>query len=93
MKAHRGEPTDEKADIQADKAISGKDVPRIEVFGDGSVAIAHRNRARDLKNLGYPQVPGSISAKTLSTQTIRILSNRPSSKGSKLLFPVAKAIK
>ena len=27
MKAHRGEPADEEADIQADKAISGKDVP------------------------------------------------------------------
>jgi len=27
VKAHRGEPADEEADIQADKAISGKDVP------------------------------------------------------------------
>ena len=27
VKAHRGEPKNEKADIQADKAISGKDVP------------------------------------------------------------------
>ena len=27
MKAHRGEPANEEADIQADKAISGKDVP------------------------------------------------------------------
>jgi len=27
MKAHRGEPANEKADIQADKAISGKVVP------------------------------------------------------------------
>jgi len=27
VKAHRGEPANEKADIQADKAISGKDVP------------------------------------------------------------------
>jgi len=25
--SHRGEPADEEADIQADKAISGKDVP------------------------------------------------------------------
>ena len=31
VKAHRGEPKNEKADIQADKAISGKVVPRIEV--------------------------------------------------------------
>ena len=27
VKAHRGEPANEQADIQADKAISGKDVP------------------------------------------------------------------
>jgi len=27
VKAHRGEPTNKEADIQADKAISGKDVP------------------------------------------------------------------
>jgi len=27
VKAHRGEPANEEADIQADKAISGKDVP------------------------------------------------------------------
>jgi len=27
VKAHRGEPVNEEADIQADKAISGKDVP------------------------------------------------------------------
>jgi len=28
VKAHRGEPANEEAGIQADKAISGKDVPR-----------------------------------------------------------------
>jgi len=28
VKAHRGEPANEEANIQADKAISGKDVPR-----------------------------------------------------------------
>jgi len=27
VKVHRGEPADEKANIQADKAISSKDVP------------------------------------------------------------------
>ena len=27
VKAHRGEPANEEADIQADKVISGKDVP------------------------------------------------------------------
>jgi len=27
VKAHRGEPANEEADIQTDKAISGKDVP------------------------------------------------------------------
>jgi len=27
VKAHRGEPANEETDIQADKAISGKDVP------------------------------------------------------------------
>jgi len=27
VKAHRGKPADEEADIQADKAILGKDVP------------------------------------------------------------------
>jgi len=27
VKAHRGEPAIEEADIQADKAISGKDIP------------------------------------------------------------------
>jgi len=41
VKAHRGEPANEEADIQADKAISGKDVPRngttgqIEQFSHG----------------------------------------------------------
>jgi len=41
VKAHRGEPANEEADIQADKAISGKDVPtewhagHIEQFSHG----------------------------------------------------------
>jgi len=38
------------------------------MFGDGSVTIAQWKRARDFKNLGYPQVPGSIPAETPSTQ-------------------------
>jgi len=32
------------------------------IFGDASVTIAQWRRARDFTNLGYPQVPGSISA-------------------------------
>ena len=41
VKAHRGEPANEEADIQADKANSGKDVPtewhdrKIEQFSHG----------------------------------------------------------
>jgi len=40
VKAHRGEPANEEADIQADKAISGKNVPngttgQIEQFSHG----------------------------------------------------------
>jgi len=41
VKAHRGEPTNKEADIQADKATSGKDVPaewhegQIEQFSHG----------------------------------------------------------
>jgi len=41
VKAHRGEHANEEADIQADKAISGKDVPKewqsgqIEQFSHG----------------------------------------------------------
>jgi len=38
------------------------------IFGDVSVTIAQWRRARDLTKLGYPQVPGSIPAKTPSTQ-------------------------
>ena len=37
-------------------------------FGDASVTIAQWRRARDLTNLGYPQVPGSIPAENPSTQ-------------------------
>jgi len=41
VKAHRGEPANEEADVQADKAISGKMFPRngttgqIEQFSQG----------------------------------------------------------
>jgi len=40
VKAHRGEPANEEADIQADKAVSGKDVPtefhdRTNLFSHG----------------------------------------------------------
>ena len=49
-----------------------------------------------LKKSCYPQVPGSIPAENTSTQRqLRftwIWANRLSSKGSKLLFPVIKAI-
>jgi len=38
------------------------------IFCDASVTIAQRRSARDLTNLGCPQVPGSIPAETPSTQ-------------------------
>jgi len=38
------------------------------IFSDASVTIAHWSRARDLTNLSYPQVPGSIPAETPLTQ-------------------------
>jgi len=38
------------------------------IFGDAPVTIAQCRRARDLTNLSYPQVPGSIPAKNPSTQ-------------------------
>jgi len=38
------------------------------IFGDGPVTIAQERRARDLTNLGYPQVPGSNLAENPSTQ-------------------------
>jgi len=38
------------------------------IFGDASATIAQWRRARDLSNLGYPQVPGSIPAENPSTQ-------------------------
>jgi len=36
--------------------------------GNASITIAQWRRARDLTNLGYPQVPGSIPAENPSTQ-------------------------
>jgi len=42
------------------------DVQRI--FGDASVTIAQWRIARDLTDLGYPQVPDSIPVETPSTQ-------------------------
>jgi len=38
------------------------------IFGDAFVTIAQWRRARNLTNLGYPQVPGSIPAENPSTQ-------------------------
>ena len=38
------------------------------MIDDASVTIAQWGRARNLTNLGYPQVPGSIPAETPSTQ-------------------------
>jgi len=45
-------------------------------------------------NLGCPQVSGSIPAETPKTRPLKsiwIWANRPSTKGSKLLFLVIKA--
>ena len=39
-----------------------------KIFGDSYVTIAQWRRARNLINLGYLQVPGSIPAENLSTQ-------------------------
>ena len=39
VKAHRGEPANEEADIQADEAISGKDVPT--EWHDGIKQLSH----------------------------------------------------
>jgi len=38
------------------------------IFGDASLTIPQWRRARDLTNLGHPQVPCSIPAETPSTQ-------------------------
>jgi len=47
---------------------------QVKVCGDAFVTIAQWRRTRDLTSLGYPQVPGSIPAKTTSIQVNRDLS-------------------
>jgi len=65
-----------------------------KIFGDESATLAQWRRARDWTNLDYPQVPGSILAENLSNKKwIWIWANKPSSKVSKILFPVIKSNK
>jgi len=65
VKAHRGEPANEEADIQADKAISGKDVPRpqngttgqIEQFSHGKSLAGSPTFASPWRN-SFVQIHG-----------------------------------
>ena len=51
------------------------------MFGDASFTIAQWKRVRDLTNLGYLQVPGSIPAENLSTQINMDLSKQTFKQG------------
>ena len=51
------------------------------IFSDAFVTTAQWKRARDLTNLGYPQVPGSIPAETPSTHMIMDLSKKTLKQG------------
>jgi len=61
------------------------------IFGDSSVTLAQCWRARDLTNLVICRSPVRFRPKTRELRFTWNWANRPSSKGSKLLFPVIKA--
>jgi len=61
------------------------------IFGDSSVTLAQWWRARDSTNLVIHRSQLRFRPKTRHLRFIWIWANRPSSKGSKLLFPVIKA--
>ena len=63
------------------------------IFGDASITIAQWRRARDLTNLGYRRSLVRFRPKLLQLKSIWTWANRPSSKDSKLLFPVITTIK
>jgi len=62
------------------------------IFGDSSVTLAQWWRARHLRNLVIRRSPVQLRPKTRQLRFTWIWASRPSSKGSKLLFPVIKAI-
>jgi len=61
------------------------------IFSDSSVTLAQWPRARDLTNLVIRRSQVRFRPKTRQLRFTWIWANRPSSKGSKLLFPVIKA--
>jgi len=61
------------------------------IFSDSSVTLAQWWRARDSINLVIRRSPVRFWLKTRHLRFIWTWANRPSSKGSKLLFPVIKA--
>ena len=61
------------------------------IFGDSSVTLAQWWRARDSTILVNRRSPVRFRPKTRQLRFTWIWANRPSSKGSKLLFPVIKA--
>jgi len=64
----------------------------LRIFGDSSVTLAQWWRARHLRNLVIRRSPVWFRPKTRQLRFTWIWTNRPSSKGSKLLFPVMRAI-
>ena len=62
------------------------------IFGDSSVTLAQWQIARHLRNLVICRSPVRFRPKTRQLRFTWIWANRPSSKGSKLLFPVMKEI-
>ena len=61
------------------------------IFGDSSVTLAQLWRAWGLTNLVIRRSPVRFRPKTRQLRFTWIWANRPSSKGSKVLFPVIKA--
>ena len=62
------------------------------IFGDSSITLAQWWRVRHLRHLVIRRSPVRFRPKIRQLRFTWIWVNRPSSKGSKLLFPVIKAI-
>jgi len=62
------------------------------IFGDSSVTLAQWWRARHFRNLVICRSQVRFRPKTSQLRFTWIWANKPSGKGSKLLFPVIKAI-
>ena len=64
----------------------------LRIVGDSWVTLAPWRRAQHLRNLVIRRSPIRFRPKIRQLRFTWIWANRPSSKGSKLLFPVIKAI-